>query len=96
MKETDGICLVGPWQACDIPREKMGSLMGELEAVLIPCLLGWCQTYVDTIIGGWFPGPARAGPAVWPHPVHAGSWGEARMMQAVGPHYVSPSLPCDS
>lgn len=70
--------------------------MGELEAILIPCLLGWCQTYVDTIIGGWFPGPARAGPAVWPHPVHAGSWGEARMMQAVGPHYVSPSLPCDS
>lgn len=61
MKETDGICLVGPWQACDIPREKMGSFMGEPEAILVPCLLGWCQTYMDTIIGGWFPGPARAG-----------------------------------
>lgn len=47
-------------------------------------------------MGGWFPRPARARPAAWPHPVHTGSWREARVIQAIGAYDVIASLPRDT
>ena len=46
--ETGGICWVAPWQACVIiPKEMMESFLGELAVILIPCLLGWCWSYME-------------------------------------------------
>lgn len=66
-----------------IPREMMESFLGELAVILIPCLLGWCWSYMDHH-NRWLVSRASKSWScilqVWPH--HP-CWvlGEAKMMQ---------------
>lgn len=72
--QTNGWSLLGCPAAglCDDTKEKMESFVGELAAVLILVFLADDGAVYQH--NRWPCSMARAGPAVWPHPVHTGSW----------------------